>query len=279
MKKYWLTFLLAVPSLIVFSQGLENILVEKYYISDANDAKAIGGHLPVGSVTYRIYVDMLPGYKFQAVFGIPGHELRLATTTSFFNNEDFGAIVSTVIPDRNLKDNTVMLDSWLSVGGASEGNFGILKEDDDTFATVVNEKGFLQNENPLAGIPLKKRDGLRAGIPPRVTQIGLDSLMKMFGNHNDGGKNTVFATYNGSWACLNGSIGPTSDNRVLIAQLTTDGIFSFELNIQLGKPEGGVEQYVARNPVGREIQMNSLIYSSINKKADLKMQGNPAGKK
>jgi len=81
--------------------GLENIIVETYYISDANDSietdavSANPGALPVGSITYRIYADMLPGYKFQAAFGIntPGdsHELRLATTTLFFNNEDRGA--------------------------------------------------------------------------------------------------------------------------------------------------------------------------------------------
>ena len=42
-------------------QGLEGIIVEKYYISNEND-KAVdgdGGELPNNSVTYRVYVDML----------------------------------------------------------------------------------------------------------------------------------------------------------------------------------------------------------------------------
>src|SRR5436190_1343744 len=83
--------------------GLEGIVVEKYYVSDANDttANGTGGVLPVGSITYRIYVDMLPGYKFQAAYGVDvaptnvvstgDHELRIETTTLFFNNEDRGA--------------------------------------------------------------------------------------------------------------------------------------------------------------------------------------------
>ena len=41
----------------VSAKGLEKIIVEKYYISDAKDAAAKkGGYLPVGSVTYRIFV-------------------------------------------------------------------------------------------------------------------------------------------------------------------------------------------------------------------------------
>ncbi|MFM7900967.1 MAG: hypothetical protein ACKPAD_03180 [Bacteroidota bacterium] len=76
-----------------FAQGLEGIVVEKYYISNANDASvnSTGGVLPVGSVTYRVFADLAPGYQFQAVYGDANHELRLETTTLFFNNEDRGA--------------------------------------------------------------------------------------------------------------------------------------------------------------------------------------------
>ena len=85
----------------------------------------------------------------------------------------------------------------------------------------------------------------------------------MFGSQNDGTNGPVFSTWNGSWASLNGSIGPDSiDNKVLIAQITTDGIFSFELNIQIGTPTGGVQNFVAVNPVANEIVIPSLIYNS-----------------
>ena len=57
-------FLLSVYAKSQTPAGLDSIIVEKYYISDLNDKSvdATGGVLPVGSVTYRIYVDMKPGY-------------------------------------------------------------------------------------------------------------------------------------------------------------------------------------------------------------------------
>ncbi len=157
--------------------GLENIIVEKYYVSDANDAAASGGTLPAGSVTYRIYVDMLPKYKLQAVYGVPSHELRIATTTSFYNNEDRGAPIANQILQRSLKSGTVMLDSWVSVGAASDGDLGILKADDNGTESVVNASvpKILQNADPAGGIPLSSRDGLVPASPlPAATLFGLD---------------------------------------------------------------------------------------------------------
>src|ERR1700752_48438 len=77
--------------------GLDSVIVETYYISNANDTSVTvpGGRLPIGSFTYRIFVDMKPGYTFEAAYGIdisptgirnPGdHELRISTTPLFFN--------------------------------------------------------------------------------------------------------------------------------------------------------------------------------------------------
>src|SRR5258706_1077952 len=267
MKRNWLLFLVFIScfSIGIFAQathGLEKIIVEKYYVSDANDAKAVkGGYLPVGSVTYRIYVDMLPTYRFQAAYGVPGHELRIATTTSCFNNEEYGAAIANNIPRKKLEESTVMLDSWLSVGAAAENYYALLKSD-DTSGAMINKDGLLQNENSLAGIPIKVRDGLSPAYPLSVvTLFGIDStLLDMFKNTNTKSKGRVFSTDNGSWASFGGAIGPHPQNRVLIAQMTTDGEFSFELNIQIGTPSGGVENYVARNPVGNEIQFDELIY-------------------
>jgi hypothetical protein len=265
MKKFTLALFLLFISIYSQAQnGLEDIIVEKYYVSDANDAtmNSTGGVLPIGSVTYRIYVDMLPGYKFQAAYGVPGHELRIETTTLFFNNEDRGATAPTYTKSQ-AAHNTVMLDSWLSVGAACAGNFGILKTQDDGVSNVTNSDGVLQNTDPSAGIPLTTQDGLISGSPEAVTAVGITSEIAVFDAQNDGTNGPLFVTSNGSWASLNGSIGPdANDNKVLIAQITTDGVFSFELNIQIGTPSGGVENYVAQNPVADEIQLPSLIYSS-----------------
>jgi hypothetical protein len=265
MKKLFTSFAALLFSIPAFCQvGLENIIVEKYYISDLNDASvnSVGGVLPVGSVTYRVYVDMLPDYKLQAVFGIPGHELRIATSTLFFNNEDRGAITPTYTKNQ-AKGNTVMLDSWISVGAACAGNFGVMKDEDDGVATNVNSDGVLQNADVNAGIPLTQQDGLLTGTPQTVTTLGIDAALAIFDNLNDGTNGNVFSTLDGSWAALSGAQGPNaSTNKVLIGQFTTDGVFSFELNIQLGTPAGGVERYVATAPVGTEVELAGLTYTS-----------------
>src|SRR5437868_6397160 len=94
LKKLTLGIAIALLGGFANAQGLEGIIVEKYYVSDANDASVSvtdgGGVLPAGSATWRIYADMLPGYKFQAIYGTntPLHTLSFNTTTTFFNNED-----------------------------------------------------------------------------------------------------------------------------------------------------------------------------------------------
>ncbi len=245
--------------------GLENVVVETYYISNANDASADldGGVLPVGSVTYRIYADLLQGYKFQAAYGVPGHDLKIATTTLFWNNEDRGS-TSPTFSKTNAVRNTVMLDSWLSVGAACNGNFGIMKSMDDGLNNAVNNYSpqVLQNNDPAMGIPLTVQDGFFAGLPEAVTAVGISNEITVFDNLNDGTNGPLFMTNNGSWASLNGSIGDPFDNKVLIAQITTNGTLSFELNIQIGTPTGGVENYVASNPVTGEISIPSLTYTS-----------------
>jgi len=261
-------FLFLLSSVGNAQNGLENIIVEKYYISDANDSiesdgiSVNPGTLPVGSTTYRIFVDMLPGYKFQAVYGVPDHEWRFETSTLFYNNEDRGA-TTPAYSKTQAKNNTVMLDSWLTVGAACQNNFGVLKTADDGVATVVNASGVLQNNDPDAGIPLTQEDGMIAGSPEPVTLVGITNEVAMFDAQNDGTNGPVFSTWNGSLACLNGALGPdSSTNQVLVTQITTNGVFCFELNIQIGTPTGGVENYVARNPVGNEIVLPALTYCS-----------------
>lgn len=266
MKKIILgIFLLFIASLSHAQNGLEGIVVEKYYVSNAADAAASVGILPVGSVTYRIYADMLPGYKFQAAYGVASHTLTLSTTTTFFNNEDRGATTPTYTKTQ-AKGNSVMLDSWLSVGASCTNNFGILKTEDNVAtggANVVNSNGILANTDPSAGIPLTTQDGIYAGTPEPVTFVGITTGvsandLQVFDATSQVGN--LFTTANGSWASLNGSLGPiAATNKVLIAQITTDGVFHYELNIQIGTPTGGVQQYVAINPVGAEISIPSMM--------------------
>ncbi len=255
-------FMLSVTN-VHAQNGLENIIVEKYYVSDAadsigNDAiSASPGGLPAGSVTYRIYVDMLPGYKFQMAFGEADNPLTISTTTTFFNNEDRGSTTPSYSKN-SAKYNTVMLDSWLSVGAACSGNMGILKSEDNGIATVVNADGLLQNADNSAGIPLTTQDGLIAGTPASATFVGFKEELSVFDAISGAGN--LFNITDAGWASMNGSAGPTAANKVLIAQITTNGVLHFELNIQLATPTGSTEKYVAKDPVGPEILFSGLTY-------------------
>ena len=253
---------------LIAQNGLENVIVEKYYVSDTNDtlSNSYAGILPIGSTTYRIYLDLLPGYRFQAAYGSPEHTLKMETSTSFFNNLDYGNIIPNVIPQRSIHKNTVMLDSWLSAGAAGEDLFGIMKTSDDYVETVKHENLFLQNNDKKIGESLISKDGLVKGEKvPRPTFFTIDDEAEIFGKKTGGS----FVLTDGAWACLGGSVGPDSltTNRVLIGQMTTDGDFSFELNVQIGTPVPGVfQRYVARNPQNEEIVIPSLIYVDKKKK-------------
>jgi Secretion system C-terminal sorting domain len=276
MKKLFILGFVLISSYSLKAQnGLEGIIVEKYYVSDANDtvANSTGeGILPIGSVTYRVFADMLPGYKLQAIYGTPApnlHELKFATTTLFFNNENRGSTFPTYTKTQ-AKGASVMLDSWVSVGAACAGQYGILKSEDDGVANVVNNNAplMLQNANPLAGIPLTVQDGLVAGTPApqAVTLVGITAVdLALIDNTNDPLNGNTFVSSNGSIAALAGAAGPDpATNKVIIGQFTTDGVFTFELNLQIGTPTGGTQQYVSTNATGSEILLSSLSYSSAN---------------
>ena len=251
---------------VTHGQGLENVFVETYYVSDANDATDTdGGELAEGSVTYRVFVDLAEGWEIQAVFGNEDHELRFETSTLFFNNEDRGEITGDQIPANRLDENTVALDSWVSMGASSDEHWGIPKTDDPDGSIVGGANndggsegiigGLLVNEDASAGVPVTTQDGLIEGMVPGITVVGLD--LSMFADENDG---PVFSSFSGAWSVLEGAMGSAEENILVLAQMTTDGDFSFKLNIQLGGPNGEVEQYVSSTAVGEEIFYPSLCY-------------------
>lgn len=252
--------------------GLDSIIVEKYYVSDATDSTGSdtdgGGTLPVGSVTYRVFADLKDGYEFQALYGefIPGtttplHTLTINTSTTFFNNEDRGATTANAIASNKLSSNTVALDSYFSVGAAATGQMAVLKSEDDGAANLIAANSILKNVSSAAGIPLTTQDGMIAGSPEAVTFVGFSNETDVFDATSQAGNS--FSTSNGSVASLNGSVGPTANNRILLGQFTTDGTFHFELNIQIGLVAGGgVEKYVASNPEVGELTHSSLTYTS-----------------
>lgn len=223
--------------------GLEGIVVETYYIADGNDAAdqdGSTGGLVAGAVTYRVFADLKPGYKLLTVGGFTDHPITFSTTTDFFNNEDRGEAWGDGIDHTHLDDNTVAIDSWLSMGGASDAHWGIPKADDTDGSIVggVNNDGgsnsvpggLLVNHVPAMGLPLTQADGLLPGTPPATSFVGTPPDI-----FNLGGSS--YSSTDAAWAALGGAMSPDPGNKLLIGQFTTDGEFSFCLNLWVKIPD------------------------------------------
>lgn len=222
--------------------ALEEVIVEKYYTSNLIDyVDTIGNYLPKGSVTYRIFIDLKPGYSLQSVYGSDRTPLIIKTSTEFFNNTSYGVIKGDYVDDKKINENTVALDSWVTVGAATRSHYGILRSDDKD-GSIIKNAAFAES------------DGLIAGKVRPVIYVGVD-LDPFYGSKII----SSFSTNDGAWAVWGGVKGPTEENRVLIAQLTTNGILTFDLNIQIGTPTGVAIRYVAGNPDADEIQFKGLV--------------------
>jgi hypothetical protein len=212
--------------------GFQGLIVETYYVADSADAADTDGGpgLMAGAKVYRIYADLLPGYKLNTVGGFPGSPMTLNTSTAFFNNEDRGDIWGRSIPAQFLDDNTVAIDSWLTLGAASSQQWGVLKTE-DTDGSIVggpnNNSGLLANSAPEVGIPLTTADGLinLGSAPGQIVSVGVGPDCFDVGGSNN------YSSEDFAWAILGGTFGPTAENRILLGQVTTDGEFSFCLNL------------------------------------------------
>ncbi|HXC07015.1 MAG TPA: hypothetical protein VNZ86_19785, partial [Bacteroidia bacterium] len=195
--------------------ALEGIIVEKYYVSDTTDQKdSLGGFLEAGSTTYRIYVDLKPGYTLQVVYGTEKHELRIQTSTRFYNNTQCGALIGYNVNSKKINTGNYALDTWITINSASNNHAGILINEDKD-GSILNKKAFT------------RADGLTNGNLPVIKPFNIN-----FSCFKDGSNATLFSTRNGGWAAISGIVsgakGPTEENKILIAQLTTTGKLTFE---------------------------------------------------
>jgi hypothetical protein len=254
-----------------YAQGLEGIIVERYYQADAADeADALnnGSVVPLtaGSVVYRVFVDMAPAYEFSQIFGTPEHNLTVNGSADFYNDPSYGvAINPATVSANNIRKHTALIDSWFAAGGASNGKVGVLKIE-DTDGSVGNQHSVLAN-NPggCYGVPINgtnAQDGMTPNssttyIVPNALGLGtaLEPLDQTAGNS--------ILIDNGAIASLGGIVGPTASNRVMIGQFTLDGDLTFALNVQLiNTLTGAAENYVSSNPVNGELTHPTLTYNS-----------------
>ncbi len=252
-------------------EGLEGIYVEHYYQSNEMDNRAgnLSGELKTNSKTYRIFLDLSPGYRFQAAYGTLVHPLSFHSEAPFFNHAGIGNTYPNVIPERSLSKNITLLDSWFTAGAAGESFMGVPKKFDldDNLLSKKFEESYLINDTKWMEYSLKERDGMHGSDDlPIVNLFQLDSTSKhlmMVTNSNH------LEINNGAWACLGkGAIGVDSlgTNYVLIAQLTTAGDLDFKLNIMIGTPQGKSIKYVWGKPQDGEIMCPMLMGSTKKEK-------------
>jgi hypothetical protein len=268
MKKSLLLIAAVFTSFLSFSQvGLEGIVVEKYYVSDVADSTDAGDNgavypLHIGSTTYRVYANLLPGYKVIQMFGSPQHTLNVHTSTAFYNDPNYGFKVYQGTSVNNTKKNTTLIDSYFTIGGVANGLCGVLKTE-DTDGTIGNNQGILANNDATAGLPLtgiNGVDGLMPGAPIIPNVLGITSELDIF----DQTVGNDFTTNGAAIAALGGMDGVTPSNHVLLGQFTTDGIFSFHLNLQLSTPVAGESQiFVADSALTGEFVDTTLVYTSL----------------
>jgi len=239
--------------------AIKKVIVENYYISDANDATdTTGGLLVAGSNTYRIFIQLEKGYKLTAIYGDVKHQLKISSTANFFNNTDRGKTFAKDISKSNYSSNTTALDTWLTLGQTTKNStktyFGILKSQDTDgsfIGGVNNDAGLLKNNDSYAGIPITNADGMETmdTLPTNWVNNGIIDVLS-------GADSTIFGSIKaGNQFISNNAIlrnsgvsGVNSDsNQILVAQLTTKGEISFELNIEVLSPTGTAIKYVAQS--------------------------------
>ncbi len=275
-KKIVISLAISLIGCFAQAQGLQGIVVEKYYQTNAADAanalaQSAVTTLNPGSTVYRVYVDMAAGYKFSQIFGTAANPLKVTTTTDFYNDPNSGSTTNpSAISTTNVRKNTALIDSWFTTGGVASGKVGVLKSE-DTDGSPGNQQGILAN-NPggVFGLPINigtttsvsAADGMISGtvVAPNVLGITAGQL-----NLFDQVAGNIFSANNGAIAALGGIVGPTSSNMVLIGQFTTDGVFGFELNVQLVNIATGLpENYVSSNPTGTDLTNATLILAPNN---------------
>ena len=247
MKTFLITLFFACFAWYNASAQLEKVIVEKYYVSDANDfTDTFGGIVPIGSTTYRIYIDLAPGSILKKIYGDANHPFSIESTAPFFNHESDGQTFAKDFVKNRYLEGTVALDTWLTLGQttktqAGKTYFGVLKNQDidGSFIGGINNDGgselistgLLVNNDVNAGIPLTQADGMdtMATIPSSWSHLGLldfttGSDSTMFGSIVE--KNEF--TSNNFYLANSGTKGLDLDsNQILIAQLTTTGEISF----------------------------------------------------
>ena len=272
-KKLFLSLLMLLIFQVNTFAQIRHLIVEKYYISDSLDATdTIDGAaraIPIGSKTFRVYVELDSGYKIHKLYGAPGHPLIIASDSNFYNNIDrpTTACFGYMINKNWYGSNPILaLDSWLTLAQAVKTHKGVLKNQDTDGSliggsnnyggTAAIASGLMINADTSCGIPVDTADGMLPNTTAAGTFIdngfrditGVDTTI--FGSVNIGSHYYSTSSYIQQNDGVTGAL-PVS-YKVLIGQFTTKGNITFQLNLELIDSTGGVNNgnlfnFVANN--------------------------------
>ena len=203
------------------------------------------------------------------IYGDINHPFKITSTDVFFNNLSSGQTLAKELFKARYLENTVALDSWLTLGQVAKKQgaksyFGVLKNNDDdgSFVGGINNDGgsslistgILINSDPSCGLPLTTADGIDT-----MTNTPGNWLFSGVLDFATGNDSTIFGSLipkkefiSTDFVLSNsGVLGVAADsNQIIVAQLTTLGDLSFELNVEVEVFLNGVSstlRYVAKD--------------------------------
>jgi hypothetical protein len=251
--------------------AIEGVIVETYYVSDANDAghDDEGTNLPEGSITYRIFLDLAPGYRVTGIFGDEFNPLSIRSTELIWNHSERGAALGSDLNDSRLDENTVVLDSYITIGAASDAHFGIPKELDNDGSIIgglnndggseMVEEGLLVNTTTAIGIPLTEADGLIEVSEDEIPNIlfsAAPNLVPIFDNETI--DNSYFSLLE-AIQFTDGIAGVTEENIVMLAQITTLGELEFDFNVKLKSADNEEFIFVSDTVTGGDTLLSPFL--------------------
>ena len=207
-------------------------------------------------------MDVAADHQLQVVYGAEHHALEITTTTEFHNDHENGTKYGDQVNADRLNNFPLAIDSWLTMGAASDHHVGV-PQALDTDGSILECPPYSKDHSDPVNtmyrtVPLCVRDGLLARDRiPEVVNFRMDPsyLHRIRGS--------TLRTIDGAWAVLGGTNGFTERNTILIAQLSTTGELSFQLNLQIRTPDGEVVNYVAKDPIADEIQYPGLSHGAL----------------
>ncbi|MFK7757464.1 MAG: hypothetical protein AB8B53_11090 [Flavobacteriales bacterium] len=242
MKKLLLLASFLSTSCLVFSQ-LEQIIVDKIVHSETEGEPSLAGE-----TTYRIYAQLSnSGDQVSNVQGSLSAPLDITSSTDFYRFSDVGPVLGESIdPFFFSLAPSLQYNSTVTIGRVNSANLGI--------PTSSNPAGEIPNPGNVANLFTAE-----------------DNTAPWVSNFSSGENIVINTLVGGGWLMPPGdqnppgggapnglnAFGVDADNSVLLGQFTTDGDFSFNINVVIFPQAGGFIEYFHNVDTGLGLSFDS----------------------